>query len=77
MDKGDIIIDVHPDLNDEERENLVNEIITLNGVMHAHFDPKHPKGHGLYVEYDMETLHAREVLDEVKRWDPEATMASL
>ncbi len=77
MDKGDILIDVHPDLGDDERDRLENEIATMNGVMRAYFAQNHPNGHGLYVEYDMEVLHAREILDEVKRWDPNATMAGL
>lgn len=77
MDKGDILIDVHPDLSDDERDKLENEIATLNGVMRAYFTQNNPKSHGFYVEYDMEVLHEREILDEVKRWDPDATMASL
>ncbi|MBE9516682.1 MAG: hypothetical protein IME93_06855 [Proteobacteria bacterium] len=77
MNKADMLIDVHPDLSEDDREKLVDEIITLNGVLQAHFDPRHPHGHGLYVEYDPDAIHAKGVLEEVKRWDPQADMASL
>ena len=77
MNKADILIDVHPDLSSDERDTLETEIITVNGVLHAHFDPKHPRGHGLYVEYDPQVISARALLEEVRRWDEKATMSGL
>ena len=77
MNKADILIDVHPDLNDDYRQQLETEITILNGVFHAHFDRKHPRSHGLFVEYDPQAISSKAVLDEVRLWDPKATMAGM
>ena len=77
MNKADMLIDVHPDLSEDARDQLVTEVITVNGVLNAHFDPRHPHGHGLYVEYDPEAIQSRTVLNEVQQWDPQASMIGL
>lgn len=77
MNKADMLIDVHPDLGEDARDQLVTEVITVNGVLNAHFDSRHPRGHGLYVEYDPEAIRSSAVLNEVQQWDPQASMAGL
>ena len=77
MNRVDILIDVHPHLDEDHRQQLETEIITLNGVLHAHFDRKHPDSHGLFVEYDPQAITSQAVLEEVRFWDPRATMAGL
>ncbi len=77
MNKADILIDVHPHLSEDHRQQLETEIITLNGVLHAHFDHKHPKSHGLFVQYNPQAITSHAVLDEVRQWDPQATMSGL
>lgn len=76
MTTADLLIHVHPELSPEKRAKLEQEVSAKNGVITANFDHhKHP--HALIVLYNSDVIQSKQILDVVKRLDPEATMAGL
>ena len=76
MDTVDVLIHVHPELSPEGRAKVEQEAMACNGVIAASFDHhKHP--HALTVLYNPDAVHAKDVLEVVRRHDPAATMVGL
>lgn len=72
----DMLIHVHPELSQEARAKIEQEVSACNGVITANFDHhKHP--HALIVLYNPDVIQSRQMLDVVKRHDAAATMAGL
>ena len=77
MNTADILIDIHPDFSDDRRTTLENDLRSLEGVVTAHFDTKHPKSHGLFVEYNPTMVNADTILNTARTADDHATMSGL
>jgi hypothetical protein len=77
MKMADILIDIHPDISDEKRSTLENDLRSVEGVVTAHFDTKHPKSHGLFVEYNPDMVNADAILEKARTADEHATMSGL
>jgi len=75
MELGDILILVHPELPEEQRAKIEDEVGSLDGVVSFHFSPGHP--HEVTVAFNPQVITSREILDQVRKWDKEATMAGL
>jgi len=77
MNTADILIDIHPDFSDDKRTALANDLRSLEGVVVAHFDARHPKSHGLFVEYNPARVNADTILKKARTADDHATMSGL
>lgn len=77
MKTADILIDIHLDISDDKRAMLENDLRSIEGVVTAHFDAKHPKSHGLFVEYDPDRVAANVILEKARSTDNQATMSGL
>lgn len=75
MNIVDIIIHVHPDLSAEQRVKIEEAVGAYDGVVSAHFSPKHI--HVLTVAYDPEAIDSQTILKQVQQWDAAATMVGL
>lgn len=76
MNTADMLIHVHPDLEARARDELQRSIEGHIGVDCAEFI-HHPHPHTLMVRYDPEAIEGIEILDMVRRLDPEATRIGL
>ena len=61
----EIVIHVDQALEEARREDLIAGLVRYDGVEKAHFTPG--REHLLVVDYDREKLHAKDVLDYVKK----------
>lgn len=77
MKTADILIDIHTDISDDKRVALENDLRSVEGVVTAHFDTKHPKSHGLFVEYYPDRVAANVILEKARSTDNQATMSGL
>lgn len=75
MDIADIMIHVHPELSQDQRNNIEALVSEDEGVVSVHFSPQHPQE--LTVAYDPAVISAEQVLGQVRRWDEAAVMAGL
>jgi len=75
MDIADIMIHVHPELSEDQRNNIEALVSEDKGVVSVHFSPQHPRE--LTVAYDPAVISAEQVLTEVRHWDEAAVMAGL
>ncbi len=76
MNTADMLIHVHPDLEAGKRVELQRSIEAHIGVDCAEFI-HHPHPHALMVRYDPEAIQGVEILDMVRKVDPEATRIGL
>ncbi len=76
MNTADMLVHVHPDLDDQARASLERKISGRIGVDCAEFT-HHPHSHALMVKYDPDTIRSMQVLEMVRKVDPEATGVSL
>ncbi len=76
MNTADMLIHVHPDLDDASRIGLERSISGRIGVDCAAFSHR-PHSHALLVKYDPDAIQSNEVLEMVRKLDPEATHVSL
>ncbi|MBI3480585.1 MAG: hypothetical protein HY016_09575 [Nitrosomonadales bacterium] len=76
MNTADILIHVHPELDERARIDLANKVTGCVGVDCAEFD-HHTHPHALIVKYDPDTVQSMRILDMVRRVDPIATMVGL
>ena len=76
MNTADMLIYVHPELDAEKRSHLSKTIEGRVGVDCAEFD-HHTHNHALMVKYDPDTIRSMQVLEMVRKVDPEATGVSL
>lgn len=76
MNTADILVHVHPELDDRARTGLEREISGQIGVDCAEFTHR-AHSHALMVKYDPDLIRSTQVLEMVRRVDPEATCVSL
>lgn len=76
MNTADMLVHVHPDLDDQARASLERKISGRIGVDCAEFTHR-PHSHALMVKYDPDTIRSMQVLEMVRKVDPEATGVSL
>jgi hypothetical protein len=76
MNTADMLIHIHPDLEDSERIGLERRISGRIGVDCAAFTHR-PHSHALMVKYDPDAIRALQVLEIARKVDPEATHVSL
>jgi hypothetical protein len=76
MNKADMLIYVHPALDEQTRTDLEMMIEERAGVACAEFNP-HIHHHALMVKYDPDSIEGMQILDMVRRTDPSASMVGL
>lgn len=76
MSKADVLVYVHQELPAPERVKLEQAVMGSAGVISANFD-QHAHPHALEVVYEPEMVRARQILDVVRRHDPEASLVGL
>ena len=76
MDTIDVLIHVHPELSQEARAMLEQEVMTCAGVIAANFD-KHKSPHSLTVLYNPDAVQDTQILEVARRQDPAATLVGL
>ena len=76
MNKADMLIYIHPELNAQKRAQLERALEGRVGVDCAEFD-HHTHHHALIVKYDPDAVKGIQILDIVRRTDPVAAMVGL
>ena len=76
MNNADMLVHVHPELDAVARSELERSIEGHIGVDCAEFSHQ-PHTHSLLVKYDADTIRGEQVLEVVRKFDPEATRVSL
>jgi hypothetical protein len=76
MNTADMLIHVHPDLDDDARTGLERSISGRIGVDCAEF-ARRPHPHALLVKYDPDKIRGMQLLEMVRKVDPEASRVSL
>jgi hypothetical protein len=76
MNKADMLIYVHPELDEQKRTDLEMMIEGRSGVACAEFNP-HAHHHALMVKYDPDAIEGMQILDMVRQTDPVASMVGL
>lgn len=76
MNTADILIHVHPDLDAQARTDIERKLSGHIGVDCAEFNhQEHP--HALVVKYDPDAIKGMDLLQEVRKVDPAATIVGL
>ncbi len=76
MNTADLIIHIHPELNEAARKDLEKRLEGHIGIDCAEFN-HHPHPHSLVVKYDPDAIQGTEILKVVRQTDPAATMSGL
>ncbi|MDO8447836.1 MAG: hypothetical protein Q7T10_03420 [Rhodoferax sp.] len=76
MKAVDVLIHVHPELSPIDRAKVEQEVAASVGVISANFD-KHERPHLLIVQYNPDALQSSQILEMVKRLDPDASLVGL
>ena len=76
MNIADVVIHTHQELGKFEQSELAKSLEHNVGIDCAAFS-HHPHSHSLLVKYDPEALTGKEILDMVRRLDPDASMVGL
>jgi hypothetical protein len=76
MNKADMLIHVHPDLDAQARTNLERGVMGSIGVDCANFD-HHLHPYTLTVKYDPNKTQGMAILNMVRMIDPAATRIGL
>jgi hypothetical protein len=76
MNMADMLIYVHPELDDQRRSELERTIEGRIGVDCAEFE-HHDHPHALIVKYEPDAVQGMQILDMVRKTDPKATMVGL
>jgi hypothetical protein len=76
MNKADMLIYVHPELDMQKRTYLGKMVEGHIGVDCAEFDAR-SHYHAMKVQYDPDAIDGAQILDEVRKMDPAATMVGL
>ena len=72
---NDIIIQVHPELPADTRDEVVTELRDDNGVLSACFSADNVRA--LTVAYNTELINSSDVLQHVRHWDQKAMMVGM
>ncbi len=76
MNKADMLIYVHPDLDEQKRTDMEMMIEDRAGVACAEFN-HNTHHHALMVQYDPDSIEGMQILDMVRKTDPAACMVGL
>jgi len=76
MNKADMLIYIHPDLDMQKRTDLEKMVEGRPGVDCAEFDG-HSHHHAMMVRYDPDAIEGIQILDIVRRTDPAASIVGL
>jgi len=76
MNKADMLIYIHPELDAHKRADLEKMVEGRIGVDCAEFDA-HTHNHAMLVRYDPDTIQGAQILDVVRKMDPVATMVGM
>ena len=76
MNTADMMIHMHQDLDAQMRMDLEKNLMGHIGIDCAEFD-RHPHTHSILVKYDPDTVNGMEILQMVRKLDPEAMMVGL
>ncbi|ADE11731.1 hypothetical protein [Sideroxydans lithotrophicus] len=76
MNKADMLIYIHPELEPQARSELTRMVEGRVGVDCAEFD-RHSHSHALIVKYDPDAVRGMQILDMVRKTDPVATIVGL
>lgn len=76
MKKADMLIYVHPELDMQKRTNLEKMVEGHIGIDCAELDAR-THYHAMMVRYDPDEIQGMQILDEVRKVDPAATMVGL
>ena len=64
MDLPEVLIHISEKLNDAEKNALVEQLRSLDGVIAPRFS--HEKAHLLFVSYNSDKINATDLLDKIK-----------
>lgn len=76
MNKADMLIYIHPELDVQKRADLEKKVEGRVGVDCAEFD-SHTHHHAMMVRYDPDAIQGMEILETVRNTDPVATIVGL
>ena len=77
MNTADMLIYMHPTLDEQKRANLEKMVSGRIGVDCAEFD-NHAHHHALLVKYDPDAIQGMQILEMVRKTaDPRASMVGL
>lgn len=76
MNQADMLIYVHPELDEQRRIALERMVEGRAGVDCAEFEHRTHQ-HALMVRYDPEAIQGQQILDVVRRTDPAASIVGL
>jgi hypothetical protein len=76
MNKADMLIYIHSELDEQKRTDLEIMIEERSGVACAEFNPN-THHHALMVKYDPDAIEGMQILDIVRKTDPVASMVGL
>lgn len=76
MNKADMLIYIHPELDVQKRTDLEKMVECRAGVDCAEFDT-HSHYHAMMVRYDPDAIQGMEILETVRSTDPVATIVGL
>lgn len=76
MNIVDMMIHIHPELDENTRANLTRKLEAHVGVDCAEFD-QHPHPHALIVKYDPDAVQSKQILAMVRKIDSLATMVGM
>ena len=76
MNTADMVIHVHQELDTEARKDLERKLAGHVGVDCAEFD-HHAHPHSIVVKYDPDAVKGMEILQMVRKLDPDATMLGM
>ena len=76
MNIADILIHIHPELDESERSGVTRKLEGNVGVDCAEFN-HHARPHALIVKYDPDAIEGMRILQMVRQFDARAAMAGL
>jgi len=76
MNTADMLIHVHPELDEPARKELERNLMGHIGIDCAEFD-HNPHPHSLLVKYDPDAVEGMEILQMVRKLDPVAMMVGM
>ena len=76
MNTADMMIHIHQELDAASRTELERSLSGRIGIDCAEFD-HNSQTHSILVKYDPDTVEGKEILQMVRKVDPEAMMVGL
>jgi hypothetical protein len=77
MNTADMMIHTHRELDAKTRTELERTLSSRVGIDCAEFDHINPQTHSILVKYDPDAVEGMEILQMVRKVDPEAMMVGL